>query len=156
MYFREIAEWGQRVQSARDAVALSKAQAEQRAIDEVGGDVKALGSNEPARERALTIALAGDEAYQDALRELREAEYVLATTKAAQDEWEAERRTREFAIRAEFNDLLRTRFPVLTGAEPSDATRDAVQDEVGQRAAQQRLVPAPRRNQPVPLDKVPF
>jgi len=64
-----------RVEYMKTAVELAKAewnlkvaqaQAEARAIQAVGGDEKALGTNAEARQRALTLAVAQDEEYRQA------------------------------------------------------------------------------------------
>jgi hypothetical protein len=85
-----------REQSA--CVATARAQAEQRAI-EAAGDEKALGSNETARQRALTIALANDPEYQAALKVMRDLEAAADRQEADLESAKDERRQWEWSIR---------------------------------------------------------
>lgn len=88
-----------------DELPRARARAERRAIDAAGGDEKAMGSNEAARSRALTIALADDDEYRTALANVRSLEAGVLRLEAeieiARDERrERERLTRERLISA--------------------------------------------------------
>lgn len=71
-------------------VTLTQAQAEARVIDSVGGDEKALGSNQAARERALSLATAEDEDLQAARTDFKLAYFhkhdQAALVKALEEE----------------------------------------------------------------------
>lgn len=47
-------------------LTLTQAQAESRVIESLGGDEKALGSNQAARERSLALAVADDQYLREA------------------------------------------------------------------------------------------
>jgi tryptophan 2,3-dioxygenase len=74
---------------AENKLALVKAQAEDRVIAMAGAE-KALGANQAARERTLTLATASDEDLQDAKIDYQLAylhrQYMAAMVKALEEE----------------------------------------------------------------------
>ena len=68
--------------------------------------VQTTGKNAEDRKRELTIALASDEDYIAALDDLRDAEAELDQAQAAIDAAEADRRDREWSIRARLAEAL--------------------------------------------------
>ncbi len=84
------------LQLAKDREKVTRAVAEQQAMH----DGRAGGKNAEERERSLTIALAGDAVYQDALGVLRHAEEQLAQTEADLEAFRDARRQEEWSIRA--------------------------------------------------------
>lgn len=75
-----------------------------RAIVEMS--VVTLGKNAEDRKRELTVAVAHNDAYQAALSNLRGCEADLDRAQANIDAAEAERRDREWAIRAKLAEAL--------------------------------------------------
>lgn len=75
---------GLELKRQQEAHRLAKAQLESDLIAQCGGE-KVLGSNQEARERALTLLLAEDATYRTILEALRaaEAEYRTAETALA-------------------------------------------------------------------------
>lgn len=69
---------------------LERARAEQRAIEAVGGDEKALGSNAESRARALRLALVNDETYQAHLELIDQARKRLLEAQAEYEEAKVE------------------------------------------------------------------
>lgn len=142
------------VREASDALGVEKARSEQRAADAAGG-TKGLGANEDERKRALTLALADDRGYQEALRRLRSAEAdrdrQAVQLEAARDA----RRAQEWAIRLRLADAI---FRLPMDGEPDDTGAfDAGLDEALDRALPATLPAAaprgPARNRPVPIDE---
>lgn len=78
-----------------------------RAVVEMG--VMTLGKTVEDRKRELIVAVSQDVTYQGALADLRAAEYAVDTAQAVIDQLEAERREREWAIRARLTEALSTR-----------------------------------------------
>jgi hypothetical protein len=106
-----------------------KASAEKRVIDAAGGDEKALGSNEAARNRAFTIALNDDVDYQATLGNIRAIEAEIASHEDALEALRDKRRDEEWAIRNRLAAALDGRQ--ITSDEPrldsefDDAATDA-------------------------------
>lgn len=99
---QQLAEARINLRSARDRFELTKALCEQRAI--VAG--RADGKNAEERSRNLTVALANDGDYGNALMELREAEAAVARIEAQIAEQEYELRVREVAARERLAEAL--------------------------------------------------
>lgn len=89
-----------------------------RAIVEMS--VTTTGKNAEDRKRELTVAVAKDDAYQAALGNLRGCEADLDRAQANIDAAEAERRDREWAIRARLAEAL--------GGQREDAAFEVVTD----------------------------
>jgi hypothetical protein len=108
---------------AKDREKLTRAASEQQAIH----DGRAGGKNAEERERSLTIALAGDAVYQDALQALRTAEEALAFSEADLEAFRDARRQEEWSIRAALVAAL-DRRSVMSDAPGSDDSFDDVAD----------------------------
>lgn len=116
------------LRSANDDMAVTKALAESRVIEEVGGE-KALGANAEARERALTLALAQSASYQAGLQRLREMEARVERLQAEVDAVRDARRESEWRVRERLAQVLEMGSLEITGAEPTErAAFDAVVD----------------------------
>ncbi len=93
------------LREAQDALSTEQARAEQRAIEAAltenpGADrEKVLGTNEASRNRALTVALASDDAYCQALKGVRGLEAEVDRLEAQLESARDERRAREWATR---------------------------------------------------------
>lgn len=108
---REIAAVRSHHRDAQRALEVGKAQAEQRAIVAAGG-VKALGSNEDERRRALTLALADDAAYQELIERHADIQHRLERFEADLRGVEAQRRESEWATRQQLiGALMGQRIP---------------------------------------------
>ncbi len=119
----------------QDNLVTAKATAEQKAIDEAGGD-KALGANETARTRALTLALAEDIVYQKALADIRTTEASLLRTDADLENARDERRAEEWRIRMRLADALDGRGVQTEHANgQDDVAFDDVMDAESQESA---------------------
>lgn len=102
-----------------------------RAVVEMS--VLTLGKNAEDRKRELTVATAQDVTYQQALAELRRAEYAVDTAQALIDQTEAERREHEWAIRARLAEAL---------SGHAVASEDDVPDWLQDRQVKHRVVAA--------------
>ena len=140
------------LRNASDELASARAAAEQRAIDAAvaaaraganGKEVdpeKALGGNERARERALTLALADDRDYQAVRLRVRALEEAVDLLEAELEDARDVRREREWEIRARLADALDNRGVQSDHAEASpeddvafdDAADEAVVEEAGE------------------------
>ena len=141
------------LRNASDELASARAAAEQRAIDaavataragangkkEVDPE-KALGANERARERALTLALADDRDYQAVRLRVRGLEEAVDLLEAELEDARDVRREREWEIRARLAEALDGRGVQSDHAEASpeddvafdDAAEEAVVEEAGE------------------------
>lgn len=107
---------------AKDTLALTQAEAEQRAIDIAGGQI---GKNEAERTRALTLALSRDSHYRAALTQVRVYEAEVDRLDALLEGAKDARRIEEWTIRARLADALdRHGLP----STPDDAVFDDVSD----------------------------
>jgi hypothetical protein len=120
-------------QAERDETAthlrLVKAEAEQRVIDAAGGDPKALGSNDAARERALTIALSRDADYQTMLDIVQQWERAVARL-AAEIEARADARRAQARTDAQADRALRVRLIELLERADAPLTVDQKVDAI--------------------------
>lgn len=116
------------LRAAQDAYKLETAAAEQRAIAALNGSA---GKNEDERKRNLTLALAQDAAYTQALTWLRSAEFAVDRLEAALARQQDARREREWAIRLRMVEALEARAVYPDDGEPMDAVMD---DEIADAA----------------------
>ncbi len=84
--------------TAREDLSFARAEVEQKAIDEAGGE-KALGANQDARERALTLALARSPLYQARLVAARNLEQEASRLDAELEGLKDVRREQESAAK---------------------------------------------------------
>lgn len=118
------------LRTARDTHEIVKAEAEQRAVD-----AGATGRNAEERGRALTLALARDARYSQALAQLRRAEAEAERLEALLEGARDARRVEEWTIRARLADALGS-----TQSDDTDPTGDAAFDDAAtERATQARL-----------------
>lgn len=120
---------------AKDTLALSTAEAEQRAIDLAGGQV---GKNEAERARALTLALSRDSAYRAALTAVRCYEAEIDRLEALLEGAKDARRVDEWAIRARLAEAL------LVAGIPSDqldTNGDSAFDDTADRLIDLKTLP---------------
>jgi hypothetical protein len=115
---------------AREDFATTRAMAETRIIEKVGGE-KALGANAEARERALLPALRSDDDYIGCLAAVRELEATAERLEAELEGLRDERREREWAVRLRLVQALERRGALGDGAngtDPDDTSFDDVGD----------------------------
>lgn len=127
MYHTQLAEVEILLRDARDAEARAKLQAEQQAIA-AAGSLKALGSNDDERKRALLIAVADDPACQAAQRAVRGHEAQRERLLAQLETWKDERRAQEWEIRSRTADAIRT-VATLSGDPDDTKAIDQALDE---------------------------
>ena len=116
-----------RLRTATAYLKDTQAFSEQAVIDAAGGP-KALGANAEDRQRALTIALATDVTYQDALKTVHELEYQVDGIEALIADAVDERRRQEMTVRDKLADALMWNV----GADLPSATDDAFDDALAQ------------------------
>lgn len=102
---REIAAVRSHFRDATRNLEVAKAKAEQRAIVAAGG-IKALGSNEDERKRALVLALAEDTAYQELVERHADIQHRLERFEADLRGVEAHRRESEWQTRQQLAGTL--------------------------------------------------
>lgn len=104
------------------------------------------GKNADDRKRDLTIALSQSGVYAQALRQLRQAEQAVDTAQANVEHADAERRDREWAIRARLAEALAGRN--------EDDLPGAFQDRQMEGAARLRIVQSAREQAQYNIDEV--
>jgi len=144
------------LQMARDELETARARAEARVTEAAGGD-KGLGSNTETRQRALTLALACDDEYQHALKNVRDMEADCLAVEADLEDAKDERRAEEWRIRAALAEAL-DRSGVQT--DHHDATDDnAFDDATDQRVLRKAVevaMAAGEKVEPEFNDDLPF
>lgn len=129
-------------------LAIAKAQAEQAAIA-AAGDEKALGSNEAARQRALTIALANDAEYQAVVKAVRDLETDADRQQCDLETYQDRRREWEWTIRLRLAEALDGR--AISSDEPD--RREHEFDDAATAAVVNAVAPLDEDNLPDdPLD----
>lgn len=134
---RSLVETRTKLREAQAALPVARARAERRAIEAAGGDEKALGSNESARNRALTIALADDAEYQAALALVRGLESGIDGIERDIEIARDERREREWTIRERLIAALDGRG--IAVEEPTNDNGGAFDDVATESVTQQTI-----------------
>lgn len=122
-HYHDLAYEKNELRRAKDHEAIIRAIVESQTLT--------TGKTADDRKRELALALANHDGYRKALDELRKAEHAVDEAQAAIDAAEAERRDREWAIRARLAEAL-GRFNL----DNEDQIPDWLQD----RRAQHRAV----------------
>lgn len=104
------------------------------------------GRNADDRKRELTIALSQSDVYGSALRQLREAEQAVDIAQADVEQEEAERRDREWQIRARLAEAL--------AGQNEDDLAGHLQDRQMEGAARLRIVQSTREQAQYGIDEV--
>jgi hypothetical protein len=102
---RQLAEARIARATAQDVFNASRLVAEFELLQEVGGDAKAVGSNDKDRERAYGLRCEGDKTFTTARGVLRKAEANVLLLEASLEGLKAARRERELAISERYLDL---------------------------------------------------
>lgn len=154
MYHEQLAEAEIRLRDVKDTEARAKLAAEQRAIT-AAGSLKALGSNDDERKRALLVAVAEDPDCLAAQREVRKVEAELSRLGAQLEAWKDERRAKEWEIRSRTADALRS-MAMLDGEPDDTATISQALDDATSRLAAQLLRAVTSRVANATVEEMPF
>lgn len=95
---RRLAEQQADLRDAQDEYAHRVVLAQQKLIDEHGGDFKAIGSSEDARKQAFAMAVLADTYVQHAQATVRGCERVAALLAAELEALKDARKERELAL----------------------------------------------------------
>jgi hypothetical protein len=153
---RRLAETRIKLREHAAYLAWLRARAEQRVLYSVGGDPKKLGANDEERKRAMTLALADDAEYQEALQKSRQLEADADRQEADLESAKDERRKWEWSIRERLAAALDGRGIAPENVERQDHEFDEAATEAATVAVQTDIshpfepdpLPAPAPEEP--------